>query len=113
MVVWNEKVAPVCPYGYYEAPPYNCAPDDYYGPEWLIRRSGVGRFPVHFYCSPAFFTPAEANCVSIFRMSSDGNWSSTAPVSRNPSSGPRTPNSSSVRFNDFESVFLTQYTSGT
>src|SRR5580658_7111760 len=23
--------APVCPYGYYEAPPYNCAPDGYYG----------------------------------------------------------------------------------
>jgi len=22
---------PVCPYGYYEAPPYNCAPDGYYG----------------------------------------------------------------------------------
>ena len=28
-------VAPVCPYGYYEAPPYNCAPDGYYGPEWF------------------------------------------------------------------------------
>ena len=26
---------PVCPYGYYEAPPYNCAPDGYYGPEWF------------------------------------------------------------------------------
>ena len=24
--------APGCPYGYYEAPPYNCAPDGYYGP---------------------------------------------------------------------------------
>jgi hypothetical protein len=24
---------PVCPYGYYEVPPYNCAPDGYYGPE--------------------------------------------------------------------------------
>jgi hypothetical protein len=22
---------PVCPYGYYEAPPYNCAPDGYFG----------------------------------------------------------------------------------
>jgi hypothetical protein len=28
-------VAPVCPYGYYEAPPYTCAPDGYYGPEWF------------------------------------------------------------------------------
>ena len=27
--------APVCPYGYYEGPPYNCAPDGYYGPEWF------------------------------------------------------------------------------
>jgi hypothetical protein len=27
--------APVCPYGYYEVPPYNCAPDGYYGPEWF------------------------------------------------------------------------------
>jgi hypothetical protein len=26
---------PVCPYGYYEAPPYTCAPDGYYGPEWF------------------------------------------------------------------------------
>jgi hypothetical protein len=26
---------PVCPYGYYEVPPYNCAPDGYYGPEWF------------------------------------------------------------------------------
>jgi hypothetical protein len=28
-------VAPECPYGYYEAPPYTCAPDGYYGPEWF------------------------------------------------------------------------------
>jgi len=28
-------VAPVCPYGYYEGAPYNCAPDGYYGPEWF------------------------------------------------------------------------------
>jgi hypothetical protein len=27
--------APGCPSGYYEAPPYNCAPDGYYGPEWF------------------------------------------------------------------------------
>ena len=27
--------APGCPYGYYEAPPYNCAPDGCYGPEWF------------------------------------------------------------------------------
>src|SRR5580704_19670561 len=28
-------VAPVCPYGYYDVPPYSCAPYGYYGPEWF------------------------------------------------------------------------------
>jgi hypothetical protein len=27
--------APNCPYGYYDAPPYSCAPYGYYGPEWF------------------------------------------------------------------------------
>ena len=31
--------APVCPYGYYDYAPYNCAPWGYYGPEWF--RGGV------------------------------------------------------------------------
>lgn len=26
---------PACPYGYYDYPPYNCAPYDYYGPAWF------------------------------------------------------------------------------
>jgi hypothetical protein len=26
-------VAPDCPYGYYDVPPYTCAPYGYYGPE--------------------------------------------------------------------------------
>jgi len=30
---------PVCPYGYYDYAPHNCAPDGYYGPEWF--RDGV------------------------------------------------------------------------
>ena len=47
-------VAPVCPYGYYEAPPYNCAPDGYYGPEWFSGGVFVGagpwyHGPDHFY----------------------------------------------------------------
>jgi hypothetical protein len=28
-------VEPSCPYGYYDVPPYECAPDGYYGPEWF------------------------------------------------------------------------------
>ncbi len=46
--------APVCPYGYYEAPPYNCAPDGYYGPEWFSGGVFIGAGPWyhgadHFY----------------------------------------------------------------
>lgn len=26
---------PVCPYGYYDSDPYDCAPYGYYGPEWF------------------------------------------------------------------------------
>ena len=28
-------VAPVCPYGYFDYPPYDCAPYGYYGPDWF------------------------------------------------------------------------------
>ena len=46
--------SPVCPYGYYEAPPYNCAPDGYYGPEWFSGGLFIGagpwfHGPEHFY----------------------------------------------------------------
>jgi hypothetical protein len=45
---------PACPYGYYEAPPYNCAPDGYYGPEWFSGGVFIGagpwfHGPEHFY----------------------------------------------------------------
>lgn len=45
---------PICPYGYYEAPPYNCAPDGYYGPEWFVGGAFIGagpwyHGPDHFY----------------------------------------------------------------
>jgi hypothetical protein len=29
-------VPPVCPYGYYETPPYACAPVDFYGPGFFF-----------------------------------------------------------------------------
>lgn len=45
--------APVCPYGYYEAPPYNCAPDGYYGPEWFNGGVFIGAGP--WYHGPAHF----------------------------------------------------------
>src|SRR5277367_1533514 len=50
----NIGAPPVCPYGYYEAPPYNCAPDGYYGPEWFTGGIFIGagpwfHGPEHFY----------------------------------------------------------------
>ena len=45
--------APVCPYGYYDYAPYNCAPDGYYGPDWFPQGRFIGagpwfRGPMHF-----------------------------------------------------------------
>jgi hypothetical protein len=37
--------APVCPYGYYATPPYNCAPYGYYGPEWFSGGVFIGAGP--------------------------------------------------------------------
>jgi len=38
-------VAPVCPYGYYDVPPYDCAPYGYYGPEWFTGGVFIGVGP--------------------------------------------------------------------
>jgi hypothetical protein len=38
-------VAPECPYGYYDYPPYSCAPYGYYGPEWFTGGLFVGAGP--------------------------------------------------------------------
>jgi hypothetical protein len=50
----NIGPAPVCPYGYYAAAPYNCAPYGYYGPEWFNGGLFIGAGPWyhghdHFY----------------------------------------------------------------
>ncbi len=37
--------APECPYGYYDAAPYSCAPSGYYGPEWFSGDVFVGAGP--------------------------------------------------------------------
>lgn len=41
----NIGVAPVCPYGYYDVPPYACAPYGYYGPEWFTGGVFIGAGP--------------------------------------------------------------------
>jgi hypothetical protein len=38
-------VAPECPYGYYDAAPYSCAPSGYYGPGWFTGGVFVGAGP--------------------------------------------------------------------
>jgi hypothetical protein len=41
----NVGVAPVCPYGYYDAAPYECAPYGYYGSEWFAGGAFIGVGP--------------------------------------------------------------------
>lgn len=36
---------PVCPYGYFDYPPYDCAPYGYYGPEWFNGGVFIGAGP--------------------------------------------------------------------
>jgi len=38
-------VAPDCPYGYYDAAPYGCAPYGYYGAEWFTGGVFIGTGP--------------------------------------------------------------------
>ncbi len=38
-------LAPVCPYGYFDYPPYDCAPYGYYGPDWFADGLFIGAGP--------------------------------------------------------------------
>ncbi len=47
-------VEPVCPYGYFDYAPYDCAPYGYYGPDWFVDGVFIGagrwfRGPHGFY----------------------------------------------------------------
>lgn len=46
-------VEPVCPYGYFDYPPYACAPYGYYGPEWFHGGIFIGAGP--WFHGPANF----------------------------------------------------------
>jgi hypothetical protein len=41
----NIGPAPVCPYGYFDYAPYNCAPYGYYGPDWFADGIFLGAGP--------------------------------------------------------------------
>lgn len=38
-------MAPLCPYGYYDYAPYDCAPSGYYGPQWFSGGGFIGAGP--------------------------------------------------------------------
>ena len=44
-VTINIGVAPVCPYGYFNYPPYQCAPVGYYSPQWFASGVFIGAGP--------------------------------------------------------------------
>ncbi len=52
-IVVSIGAAPACPYGYYDAAPYSCAPYGYYGPEWFT--GGVFIGAGRWYHGPANF----------------------------------------------------------
>jgi hypothetical protein len=41
----NIGPAPVCPYGYFDYAPYDCAPYGYYGPDWFVGGVFLGAGP--------------------------------------------------------------------
>jgi hypothetical protein len=49
----NIGPAPVCPYGYFDYPPYDCAPYGYYGPDWFVNGVFIGAGP--WFHGPAHF----------------------------------------------------------
>jgi hypothetical protein len=44
-VVVGIGVAPICPYGYFDYTPYDCAPYGYYGPDWFVGGVFLGAGP--------------------------------------------------------------------
>ena len=49
----NIGAPPVCPYGYFDYPPYDCAPYGYYGPDWFVGGVFLGAGP--WFHGPAGF----------------------------------------------------------
>jgi len=41
----NLGPAPICPYGYFDYAPYDCAPYGYYGPDWFVGGVFLGAGP--------------------------------------------------------------------
>ncbi|HZZ40462.1 MAG TPA: hypothetical protein VFE06_15105 [Acidobacteriaceae bacterium] len=72
--------APVCPYGYYDYPPYPCAAYGYYGPEWFNNGIFIGAGP-WFHGGPHFhgyvdnrFDPHHGYHGAMPRRGEHDNW---------------------------------------
>jgi hypothetical protein len=50
----NIGPSPVCPYGYFDYAPYDCAPYGYYGPDWFTNGLFIGAGP-WFHGSRGFY----------------------------------------------------------
>src|ERR1700743_210844 len=50
----NIGPAPVCPYGYFDYAPYDCAPYGYYGPDWFTGGIFIWAGP-WFHCPHGFY----------------------------------------------------------
>ena len=50
----NIGAPPVCPYGYFDYAPYDCAPYGYYGPDWFVGGIFLGAGP-WFHGHPGFY----------------------------------------------------------
>ncbi|HEX4155266.1 MAG TPA: hypothetical protein VHY48_06600 [Acidobacteriaceae bacterium] len=44
-IIVNIGPAPICPYGYFDYAPYDCAPYGYYGPDWFVGGVFLGAGP--------------------------------------------------------------------
>ena len=50
----NIGAAPICPYGYFDYAPYNCAPYGFYGPDWFAGGIFIGAGP-WYHGRPGFY----------------------------------------------------------
>src|SRR5215469_5990941 len=50
---------PVCPYGFYPAYPFDCAPYGYYGPNWFVDGVFIGAGPWYnfYFIHPTYYRP--------------------------------------------------------
>jgi hypothetical protein len=69
----NIGAAPVCPYGYFDYAPYNCAPYGYCGPEWFGGGVFIGAGP-WFHGRHDFHGNVDNRFTSRLPWSISGTW---------------------------------------